>query len=92
MSNQMRKQGVITLWKQDRNFGIIQVGGPDSLEKYFMHIRFVRSGTARPVVGQTVHFEVSPEAPRKEGELVAAIRIDVVVDAPTTAASLLEVR
>jgi hypothetical protein len=80
MSDQSRKQGVVIVWKQDRNFGIIQVGGPASLERYFLHTRFIRSGTACPTVGQTVRFEVSPEAPRKETELRTAIRVDVIVD------------
>jgi len=80
MSDQSRKQGVVIVWKQDRNFGIIQVGGPASLERYFLHTRFIRSGTACPTVGQTVRIEVSPEAPRKETELRTAIRVDVIVD------------
>jgi cold shock CspA family protein len=74
-----RKQGEIISWWQDRGFGILQVGGPDSLEKYFLHTKFIRSGTARPTVGQTVHFEISPEPPRKENQLPAAIRVDIVV-------------
>jgi hypothetical protein len=84
MSNQERKKGVLILWKKDRGFGIIQVGGPASLEKYFLHTKFIRSGTACPEIGQTVYFEISPEPPRKENELSAAIRVDIVVEPPTT--------
>ena len=78
MSNE-RKQGQIATWIRERHCGIIQVGGVESLERYFTHTKFIRSGTAVPKTGQTVFFDVSPELPRKEGMLPVAIRVDVVV-------------
>ena len=87
MSNQERKQGTIVLFKQDKGFGVIRVGGPESLERFFLHTKYIRSGTAIPKPGQTVFFDISPERPRKEGQLPLAIRVDVVVEAkPTTEA------
>jgi hypothetical protein len=74
-----RKTGVILTWKKDRNFGIIQVGGRESLEKYFLAEKFIRSGTAVPKVGMTVVFEVSPIPPRAVDFLPNAIRADVIV-------------
>jgi cold shock CspA family protein len=81
MLNQ-RKQGVVVKFSPERGIGIIQVGGPDSLERYFLHTKFIRSGTARPKVGQPATFEVSPEPPRAEGYSPAAIRVDIIIDSP----------
>ncbi len=73
-----KKEGVVVVWT--KNWGVIQCGGVESLDRYFLHTRFIRSGTARPKVGQTVLFDVSPETPRKDHLYPAAIRADVIVE------------
>lgn len=74
-----RKVGVVLTWKKEKSFGIIQVGGRESLEKYFLAEKFIRSGTAVPKVGMTVIFDVSPTPPRAVDFLPNAIRADVIV-------------
>lgn len=85
MSNQQRKQGVVVLWSKSKGFGILQCGGDSSLERYFAHTKFIRSGVAHPTPGQKATFEVSDEPIRREGDLPCAIRIDVIVDSATIA-------
>jgi cold shock CspA family protein len=75
---QPRKQGTVVCFYPNRRFGQIRIGGPESLDRYFLHDRFIRSGTAVPQVGQEVTFEVSPEPPRAEGHYPTAIRVDVL--------------
>jgi cold shock CspA family protein len=73
----MRKSGVIRSWRQERGFGVIRVGSPSSLEKYYLHVSKIRSGTAEPAVGMEVFFDVA-EALVPDG-LPQAIRVDVIV-------------
>jgi cold shock CspA family protein len=82
-----RKLGVIRSWHGARGFGIIRVGPESSLEKYFLHVSNIRTGTATPEIGMAVEFEVS-DKPAKEGQLAQAIRADIhlnQVAAPTVA-------
>ena len=73
-----KKEGVVVVWTN--NWGVVQCGGVESLDRYFLHTRFIRSGTAKPKVGQTVVFEVSPAPPKKDHLYPAAIRADVIVE------------
>jgi cold shock CspA family protein len=73
-----RKLGVIRSWHQERGFGIVRVGPPSSLEKYFLHVSAIQSGTATPEVGMTVEFEVS-DKPAKENQLRQAVRADIII-------------
>jgi cold shock CspA family protein len=73
-----RKIGVIRSWNEPRGFGIVRIGPPSSLEKYFLHVSQIRTGTGSPTVGMVVHFEVSIK-PVREGDLPAAINADVDV-------------
>jgi hypothetical protein len=73
-----RKIGVVVVGTK-RGFSILRVGPETSLERYFLHVSRIRSGTAIPAVGMTVTFEVS-DKPVPEGQLPQAIRADVIVD------------
>jgi hypothetical protein len=64
------------IWKPS---GWIDPEKLDELDRYFLHTRFIRSGTASPKVGQRVRFEVRPEIPRKEGQFPSAFRADIIV-------------
>ncbi|MGC1415558.1 MAG: hypothetical protein WA817_09770 [Candidatus Acidiferrum sp.] len=75
-----RKRGIVTRFSPKHRIGVIQVGGPESLERYFLHEKFIRSGTARPQVGQEAIFDVSPEPVKGEGYFPAAIRVDILVE------------
>lgn len=75
-----RKTGVVLLWS-NRGFGILRVGPESSLERYFLHVSKIRSGTALPEKGMTVTFDVS-DKPVQEGQLPQAIRADVSVPQP----------
>jgi cold shock CspA family protein len=75
-----RKIGVIRSWHETRGFGIIRVGDRSSLERYWLHVSRIRSGTATPVPGMTVEFDVSTTAPKKDGDLWAAINADIDVE------------
>lgn len=72
-----RKIGVVQNWG-DRGFGILRVGPESSLERYFLHVSKIRSGTATPVAGMTVIFDVS-DKPVQEGQLPMAIRADIIL-------------
>jgi cold shock CspA family protein len=72
----MRKQGIIRSWNEARGFGVIRVGDETSLEKYFLHVSGIRSGTAIPKAGSCVEFEVSTREV-SEGQLRQAIRADI---------------
>lgn len=74
-----RKIGVIRSWNEPRGFGIIRVGPPTSLEKYFLHVSSIKSGTAIPPIGSIVHFDVSPKS-CSEGSLPQAINADIILD------------
>jgi hypothetical protein len=75
---EVKKRGVLRSWHEDRGFGIVRVGPPSSLEKYFLHVSKIISGTASPIVGMEILFLVSPK-PAIEGQLRAAIEAEVVV-------------
>jgi cold shock CspA family protein len=81
-----RKVGTLRSWNE-RGFGIIRVGPPSSLERYFLHVNQIRSGTATPAAGSIVHFDVSDKPIRKEGDLPQAIRADIIVASPVVAAA-----
>lgn len=86
-----RKVGTVFIARPERGFYLVRVGPPSSLEKYFLHTKFIRSGTATPVVGQTVEFEVGPV--RRPGELPQCFHADVILDdVAGTAAALAELR
>jgi hypothetical protein len=73
-----RKIGVVSVVTR-RGFSILRVGPESSLERYFLHISKIRSGTATPAIGMTVVFDVS-DKPVPEGQLPQAIRADIIVD------------
>ena len=84
-----RKIGVVQIASK-RGFSILRVGPESSLERYFLHVSKIRSGTATPSVGMEVVFDVS-DKPIREGDLPMAIRADVLLPEPqqeTTAAPL----
>jgi cold shock CspA family protein len=72
-----RKTGVVQVASK-RGFCIVRVGPESSLERYFLHVSKIRSGTATPAAGMTVVFDVS-DKPVQEGQLPQAIRADVIV-------------
>ena len=72
-----RKFGVINSFNS-RGFGVIRVGPQSSLERYYLHVSKIRSGTATPTTGMEVFFDVSDE-PVLEGRLPQALRADVIV-------------
>ena len=72
-----KKSGVLRSWNENRGFGIIRVGPPSSLERYFLHVSQIVSGTATPAVGSDVYFEIS-DKPIKKGDLPQAISADIV--------------
>jgi cold shock CspA family protein len=76
--SQKNKVGVVVSWNAQRAFGLIRVGDPSSLERYFLHVSKIRSGTATPKPGMRVSFEVSPK-PVKEGQLLQAMNADIDV-------------
>jgi cold shock CspA family protein len=78
MQNHDKKVGVIRSWHENRGFGIVRIGGPESLEKYFLHVSQIRSGTAMPETGMTVRFNISSK-PVKDGQLPQAIDADIEV-------------
>ena len=73
--NKARKTGIIRSWHEQRGFGVIRVGPPTSLEKYFLHVSNIRRGSATPNVGSALTFEVS-DTPVEEGKLPRALRAD----------------
>jgi cold shock CspA family protein len=73
-----RKSGIIRSWQEKRGFGIIRVGPPSSLEKYFLHVSNIRTGTATPEIGWAVEFEMGSK-PVPDGQLPQAVRADIVV-------------
>ena len=78
-----RKQGIVRTWNEKRGFGIVRVGPESSLEKYFLHISNIRSGTGSPEPGLEIFFEVSSAAPKRDGDLPQAVKADIIVpDAP----------
>jgi cold shock CspA family protein len=83
----MRKSGIICKWNEQRGFGIIRVGPTNSLERFYLHISKIRSGTAEPTVGQEVFFDVA-DALVPDG-LPQAIRADIIVpDEPASEGSV----
>jgi cold shock CspA family protein len=78
MQEQKEKIGIIRSWTESRGFGIIRIGGPESLEKYFLHISQIRSGTGLPKPGMIVRFEIG-DLPVKEGQLPPAVRAHIEV-------------
>ena len=81
-----RKQGIVRTWNEKRGFGIVRVGPESSLEKYFLHVSNIRSGTGSPEPGLEIFFEVSSEAPKRDGELPKAIKADIIVPDPPVVA------
>jgi len=76
--DQNKKVGVLRSWNEARGFGIIKVGPASSLERYFLHVSKIISGTATPEPGMRVSFEVSPK-PVSEGQLLQAMNADIDV-------------
>ena len=76
--NKERKTGIIRSWHEQRGFGIVRVGPPTSLEKYFLHVSNIRKGIATPSVGMVLTFEVS-DTPVEEGKLPRAVCADIDV-------------
>jgi hypothetical protein len=72
-----RKIGVVQIASK-RGFSILRVGPESSLERYFLHVSKIRSGTATPSVGMEVVFDVS-DKPIREGDLPMAIRADIIL-------------
>jgi cold shock CspA family protein len=71
-----RKVGLLRSWNEARGFGIVRVGPPSSLERYFLHISRIRTGTATPAVNAIVHFDVSTKLV-EDGKLQQAINADI---------------
>jgi len=84
--NGEEKIGVINNWNDPRGFGIVRVGDRCSLERYFLHVSRIKSGTAMPMAGMTVRFRVSPNVPA-EGQLPAALDAHIDVDSVDPAPS-----
>jgi cold shock CspA family protein len=80
----VRKTGILRSWHPQRAFGIIKVGPESSLERYFLHVNAIRTGTATPSVGMSVEFEPGPI--RKEGDLPPALKADIIMPAEETPA------
>jgi hypothetical protein len=79
LNQQLKKRGVLRSWHEDRGFGVVRVGPPSSLEKYFLHVSKIISGTGSPTAGMEVLFLVS-SAPATEGKLRAAIDAEIIVE------------
>lgn len=79
MQDQEKKVGVIRSWHESRGFGIVRVGPPTSLEKYFLHVSQILSGTAIPLPGMAVRFHVCTTLP-KPGQLPQATEADIDVN------------
>jgi hypothetical protein len=77
MSN--RLQGVVNSWHEEKCWGTIRVGSKSSLERYWLHQKFIRSGTATPAPGMECFFEVDESTVGIEGKLPKAIRVDIIV-------------
>ena len=74
----MRKLGVLRSWNEQRGFGIIRVGPKNSLERFYLHVSKIRSGTAEPAIGMEVYFDVA-DALVPDG-LPQALLADIIVD------------
>jgi hypothetical protein len=74
----LKKRGVLRSWHEDRGFGVVRVGPPSSLEKYFLHVSKIISGTGSPTAGMEVLFLVSP-TPATEGKLRAAVEAEIIL-------------
>ena len=59
-----RKIGIV-VYASQKGWWLIRVGPPQSLETYFMHRNFVRSGTMCDV-GMEVEFDAGPQRTAKE--------------------------
>lgn len=81
MEIQEKKVGVIRSWNESRGFGIVRVGPTSSLEKYFLHISQIRTGTASPLAGMSVRF-IASNVPVKPGQLPQAF--DAHIDIGST--------
>jgi len=82
-----KKAGVIRSWNEARGFGIIRVGPPSSLEKYFLHVSQIRTGTASPLAGMAVTFVVG-SGPVKPGQLPQALDADIDIGSIDVASPL----
>jgi len=76
--NDEKKVGVLHHWNDGRGFGIVRVGDRSSLERYFLHVSKIKSGTATPERGMAVRFRVSTKPPA-EGQLPQAVDADIDV-------------
>jgi cold shock CspA family protein len=74
-----RKQGIIRSWNENRGYGIIRVGPQASLERYFLHVSHIRSGTASPKPGFEVFFTASDAPLKRQSDLPQALAADVIV-------------
>jgi hypothetical protein len=74
-----RKVGTLISWKDDRGFGIVRVGPKESLERYYLHVSKIKSGTGSPTPGMLLDFRVS-DAPAQEGKLAQAIDVHIDVN------------
>lgn len=77
--NTEKKRGVLRSWHESRGFGVVRVGPPSSLEKYFLHVSRIVAGTACPTVGMEVLFFVSKK-PTAQGQLPAAEDAEIILN------------
>jgi cold shock CspA family protein len=77
-----RKRGLLRSWNDAKGYGVIRVGPPSSLEKYWLHVSNIQSGTGAPTVGMEVEFEVGEKPVNKVVTLMPAIKADIILPEP----------
>jgi cold shock CspA family protein len=73
------KHGTLITWQESRGFGIVRVGPKESLERYYLHVSKIKSGTASPTPGMLLNFRVS-DAAVQEGKLAQAVDVHIDVN------------
>lgn len=71
----VRKQGTVVFASPGAQWWTVQVGGPTSLEVYFLHRTFIKQGT-QCGVGTVVEFTAGP--PKQNGQKPCALDAVIV--------------